>query len=93
MEFKRISEAHTHGYRAIVGDRTAEVLRSFPGDWFVFAKIDRLVCKAWEGSHGTYPQALAAAKRFLNHEVTPDVWPNKAYEVQSSRTIGVKSHD
>ena len=74
MKFTRINEASTYGYRADVGDRMAEVLRSYPGDWFVFAKIGKAVCKAWEGSQGDYAQALRAARAFLNREVTPEIW-------------------
>jgi hypothetical protein len=78
MKFTLINELNTRGYYACVGDRAVVVLRSYPGDWFVFAKIGKHVCKAWPNSQGTYRQVMAEAKRFLNCEVTPDLWPNEA---------------
>lgn len=74
MKFIPIPQSGVYGYTATVGDRTAEVVRSYPGDWFVFAKIGKSVCKAWDGSSGTYAVSLAGAKAFLNREVTPETW-------------------
>ena len=75
MKFQRIQEPGTYGYTASVGDRTVEVLRSYPGDWFCFATIDRKVCKSTDGRHYLYSEALRQARAFLNHELTWEIWP------------------
>lgn len=77
IQFKRIAEPHTYGYAATVGDRSAEILRSYPGDWFIYAKLDGKVCKARcdERRPMSYAACLREARQFINGKLTYEVWP------------------
>lgn len=77
MKFEHINALQTYGFTATVGDRTVEVLRSYPGDWFVYALIDGRVCKAGsdEKRPMSYTDAMRDARDFLNRKVTWELWP------------------
>lgn len=76
IKFTLLPDRFTHGYVATVGDRYVEVLRSYPGDWFVYARIARRICKA--GSDEKRPMSFQAAMRdarlFLNREITFELY-------------------
>jgi predicted outer membrane protein len=76
IKFEPVREAYTHGYRASCGMRAVEVLRSYPGDWFVCAVDAGKLCKARsdEKRPMSYADAMRDARRFLNREITWEVW-------------------
>lgn len=74
-----IRERNLYGYEATVGDRTAEVVRAWTGDWRIMSKIAGAVCKLTpeldgDGQMMSYPRARTNATRFLRGEITPEIW-------------------
>ncbi len=76
MKFTAIRECQ-FGYRASVGDRSVEVLRTFPGDWFIYAQINGRTCKSLcdQRRPMSYSECMREARNFLNHKITYEVWP------------------
>ena len=76
MKFERMSQTNIHGYQASVGDRTVEVIRSYAGDWFVYALIGTRVCKARsdEKRPMSYADAMRDARAFLNRTLNLEVY-------------------
>lgn len=75
IKFERINQPHLYGYTASIGDRTVEVLRSYPNDWFVYAHIAGKLCKARSDEKRpiSYVDAMDEACAFLNRQVTFEV--------------------
>lgn len=76
LRFEAVANSTCHGFKATRGDRTAEVLRSYPGDWFVYATIGGRVCKARsdEKRPMSYVAAMRVAHQWLNDKLTFEVW-------------------
>lgn len=76
MQWKRIDTPHMYGVVAEVGERKAEVVRAYAGQWLAFLKIDNHMCKRMPGEHEYmgYAEAKTLAAQFLRGEFTPEVW-------------------
>ena len=74
--FEQIDEPNAYGYRYCSGNRAVEVLRSYPGDWFLYATIQGRVCKTHydEKRPVSFRQARREAWDFLNGKITFEVW-------------------
>lgn len=71
------SPPRTLGVQATIGDRHAEVLQAYQGQWITFFTIDGLVCKRMvdEPRYESHQAALSRATKFLRGEITPETWP------------------
>lgn len=85
IDWRPITESYLYGIVAAVGNRRAEVVQCYPGEWAAFCWIGAQMgkCMPDEPSVETRAAAKARAERFLRGEITPDLWPAKAAGVQS----------
>ena len=67
MTFKPITEAYVHGVTATVGNRKAEVIRAYAGEWHAFLYQDGQMLRG-EGQSVSRSEAMRQAKAFLSHK-------------------------
>ena len=67
---------YMYSYVAEVGNRGAEVIRAYEGEWFVCAYLDGNMCKPLEGvtANESYANAKNRAERFLRSEIEAEAW-------------------
>lgn len=85
IDWRPITEPYLHGIAATVGNRRAEVVLCYQGEWSAFFWIGAQMGKRMpdEPRTETHAAAKARATRFLRGEITPELWPAKAPGVQS----------
>jgi hypothetical protein len=87
IEWQRIAEPYLYGVAATVGDRRAEVVRAYAGEWFAYCSINGEICKPLNvGGYETRQKTMKLACAFLRGKITPEVWTGTRASV--AKTVG-----
>jgi hypothetical protein len=69
VQFQTIGENYVHGIQATLGNRRAEVIRSYPSEWHVYYYIDgKQVTLGYNTQPTSYLSAQYRAQVFLTDE-------------------------